>query len=69
MKFKLHKSSDWEYEKEVEVNTLDDLKKLQEDCDKELKEAHKGKTHRWEKCELIVDFCNMEIELYDYYRE
>lgn len=58
MKFKLTKSSDWNFEKEIEFNTLEELiswmKEINEDIIIGLNYLGDGK-----------DF----IEIYDYYRE
>lgn len=58
MKFKLTKSSDWDFEKEIEFNTLEELinwmKKINEDIIIELNYLGEGKD---------------VIEIYDTYRE
>lgn len=69
MKFKLRKASDFHDEsfREIDINTLDDLKNLQQsfrdkfDCDS---------ADEWMKyCSLIIDFVCMEIVVYDYWIE
>ena len=49
MKFKIRKVSDWNYEKEIEINTLQDLNDLYKKYD----------------CELIVSFDDNYITIYD----
>lgn len=53
MKFTITKTSDWYFEKEIEINTLSDLEFLQKRYGSE----------------LIVDFKKKLIEIYDDYRE
>lgn len=53
MVFTLFKSSSWSFEDKVEINSLDDLKDLQD------KYHHK----------LIIDLYAKVIEVYDDYRE
>ena len=64
MKFKVCKTSDFYKDEEREINSLEDLKKLQEEFE--------GKPHDEylfdDPC-LVVDFKAMTIEIYDYYRE
>lgn len=70
MKFKLIKASDWEFCKEVEINTLDDLKKIFEESNKEPR-----KFEKFNHDQLIIDFEPLEnpklpiIEIYDTYVE
>ena len=61
MKFVVTKSSDWGYEDEVEINTLEELKEFQSKSN---------------NSSLIINFCatvddkyDGEIEIYDGYRE
>lgn len=55
MKAILSKTSEWEWKDEVEINTLDDLKKIQQKYGSKL-------IIGWTKDELL-------IEIYDAYRE
>ena len=36
MKFKVERASDWDYEKEVEINTIEDLIQFSKDCEKNI---------------------------------
>lgn len=53
MKFVVTKSSDWGYEDEVEINTLEEMKDFQ------IQAQHS----------IIVSFYTGTIEIYDGYRE
>ena len=53
MKFLVTKASDWNWQKTIEIKSLAALKRLQD------------RYH----CELIVDFAEMQIILYDDYVE
>lgn len=53
MKFKLEKASDWDFKEEIEIKTLDDLECL----------------YKKYKEELIVDFKEKIITIYDSYIE
>lgn len=63
MEFTLMKSSDWDFEETVEINTLEDLKGLQD------KYKIPDNTENWENPPLIINFNSHIIEIYDYYRE
>ena len=64
MIFKVTKASDWDFEEEdVEINTLDELKQLQE------KYAIPEDNTYWKNPSLIIDFNNKSITVYDYYLE
>lgn len=63
MKFTLMKSSDWDFEETVEINTLEDLKELQD------KYKIPDNTETWKNPSLIINFNTHIIEIYDYYRE
>ena len=58
-------------EKQVirEINSLDDLKALQEEYKREYEESEDSDDYRWADERLIIDFESMEIEIYDYFRE
>ena len=53
MKFVVTKSSDWDYNEEVEINTLEEMKDFQLQA----------------QYSLIVNFYAGTIEIYDGYRE
>lgn len=65
MKFTVSLSDDKVGEKdyEVEINTLDDLEKLQKDNAVPIEKYH------WENPSLIIDFNSKTIEIYNFYRE
>lgn len=63
MEFTLRKASDWDFEETVEINTLEDLKELQE------KYKIPDNPGIWENPSLIINFNTHIIEIYDYYRE
>ena len=63
MKFVITKSSDLDYKEEVEINTLDELKQLQE------KYAIPEDDTCWKNPSLIIDFNDKSITVYDYYLE
>lgn len=63
MEFTLIKSSDWDFEETIEINTLEDLKELQ---DKYKVPDNPG---IWENPALIINFNNHIIEIYNYYKE
>ena len=64
MIFELSKSSDWSEEvKDIEINTIDDLEKLQEEY------AIPKNSDNWKNPSLIIDFKSKTIEIYDNYRE
>ena len=69
MKFTVYRTSKTEKEFIREINSLDDLKALQEECKREYEESDDPDDYRWADERLIVDFESMEIEVYDYYRE
>ena len=53
MIFKVNKSSDWDYNDTVCINSIEDLQKFQEEC------GHS----------IIINFKYNSIEIYDTYRE
>lgn len=63
MEFTLRKASDWYFEETITINTLEDLKELQDNY------TIKDSYNSWDKPKLIIDFNKNTIELYDYYRE
>lgn len=63
MEFTLIKSSDLDFEETVEINTLEDLKELQD------KYKIPDNPGNWENPALIINFNNHIIEIYNYYRE
>ena len=65
MKFTISKSSDiFGYnDYDVEINTLEDLEKLQKD------NAVPTEEGKWKNPSLIIDFNSKTIEIYNYYRE
>ena len=65
MKFTISKSSDiFGYKDyEVEINTLEDLEKLQKDNAVPTEEGD------WKNPSLIIDFNSKTIEIYNNYRE
>ena len=69
MTFKVYRTSKTEKEVIREINSLDDLKSLQEEYKREYEESDDPDDYRWADERLIVDFESMEIEVYDYYRE
>ena len=69
MKFTVYRTSKTEKEVIREINSLDDLKALQEEHKREYEESDDPDDYRWADERLIVDFESMEIEIYDYFRE
>jgi len=69
MKFTVYRTSKTEKEVIREINSLDDLKVLQEEYKREYEESEDPDDYRWADERLIVDFESMEIEVYDYFRE
>ena len=65
MKFIITRSSEWGFEEERDINSLEDLKNLQ----KEFKEKCANSQWSWDDPKLIVDFDKSETEIYDGYRE
>lgn len=64
MIFKVRRVSDWSFkEEDVEINTLDELKALQEKYATPDEESH------WENPPIIIDFNDNTIRIYDYYME
>jgi len=66
MTFKLTKASDWEFEETVEINTLEDLRSLQD----RFRTQYRG----WDTGTMIIDFYNdfddaPTIKIYDFYVE
>jgi len=57
------KSSDLDFTETVEINTLEDLKELQD------KYKIPDNIGNWENPPLIINFNNNTIEIYDYYKE
>jgi hypothetical protein len=69
MKFTVYRTSKTENEVIREINSLDDLKTLQEEYKREYEESDDPDDYRWADERLIIDFESMEIEIYDYFRE
>lgn len=65
MEFRLLKASDWDFDEKVTINTLEDLKELQEKYQTE-KIPFSG---NWYNPSIIIDFNTKEIKIYDYYVE
>ena len=65
MKFTITKTSDFwgDNDYDVEINTLEDLEKLQKDNAVPTKEGN------WKNPSLIIDFNSKTIEIYKNYRE
>lgn len=69
MKFTVYRTSKTEKEVIREINSLDDLKALQEEYKREYEESDDSDDYRWADERLIIDFESMVIEIYDYFRE
>ena len=69
MKFTVYRTSETEKQVIREINSLDDLKALQEEYNREYEESEDSNDYRWAAEKLIIDFESMEIEIYDYFRE
>lgn len=69
MKFTVYRTSETEKQVIREINSLDDLKALQEEYKREYEESEDSDDYRWADERLIIDFESMEIEIYDYFRE
>ena len=69
MKFTVYRTSETERQVIREINSLDDLKALQEEYKREYEESEDSDDYRWADERLIIDFESMEIEIYDYFRE
>ena len=69
MKFTVYRTSATEKEVIREINSLDDLKALQEEYNREYEESEDSDDYRWTPESLIIDFESMRIEIYDYFRE
>ena len=69
MKFIVYRTSETERQVIREINSLDDLKALQEEYKREYEESEDSDDYRWADGKLIIDFESMEIEIYDYFRE
>ena len=65
MKFRLTKASDWKFEEEIEINTLEDLVALQN----KYTNCGGDSDYVWVNPSLVVDFDEEEITIYDYYLE
>ena len=63
MKFKIKKASDWKFEEEIEINTLEDLITLQN------KYTNRESDYIQDNPSLVVDFNEKEIIIYDNYLE
>lgn len=65
MKFTVSKSTDvgGDNDYEVEIDSLDDLKKIQSD------NAVPTEKYHWKNPPLIIDFNSKTIEIYNFYRE
>ena len=60
MIFTLKKASDWDFEEQVEIPSLEELEALQNKYERPPYTAH-----GWERPELVVDFFEKEITIYD----
>ena len=69
MKFIVYRTSETERQVIREINSLDDLKSLQEEYKREYEESDDPDDYRWSDGRLIIDFESMVIEIYDYFRE
>ena len=69
MEFTVYRTSETERQVIREINSLDDLKALQEEYKREYEESEDSDDYRWADERLIIDFESMEIEIYDYFRE
>ena len=69
MEFTVYRTSETEKEVIREINSLDDLKALQEEYKREYEESEDSDDYRWADERLIIDFESMKIEIYDYFRE
>ena len=69
MEFTVYRTSETERQGIREINSLDDLKALQEEYKREYEESEDSDDYRWAPESLIIDFESMEIEIYDYFRE
>lgn len=65
MKFRLTKASEWEFEEEIEINSLEDLIALQN----KYTNYEGANDCAWKNPSLIVDFNEKDITIYDYYLE
>ena len=65
MKFRLTKASDWKFEEEIEINSLDDLITLQN----KYKNYEGDPDYVWDNPSLVIDFNEKEITIYDNYLE
>ena len=68
MKFKLTKASDWEFEEQVEVSSLQELEALQNKFERP-RDPSNSSIWGWERPSLVVYFFKMVITVYDYYME
>lgn len=69
MEFTVYRTSETERQVIREINSLDDLKALQEEYKREYEESEDSDDYRWADERLIIDFESMKIEIYDYFRE
>ena len=65
MKFRLTKASEWEFEDEVEINSLEDLENLQ----KLYTNCEGANDCAWTNPSLVINFDEGDITIYDYYLE
>ena len=65
MKFRLTKASDWKFEEEIEINSLEDLITLQN----KYKNYEGDPDYVWDNPSLVIDFNEKEITIYDNYLE
>lgn len=65
MKFRLTKASEWEFEDEVEINSLEDLIALQN----KYTNYEGANDCAWPNPSLVIDFNEKDITIYDYYLE
>ena len=65
MKFKIYKTHDWNYERNAEINSLEDLQSLEERFTQPSKEALNSDAFA-PPYDIIIDFEGREIIVYDY---
>lgn len=65
MKFRLTKASEWEFEEEVEINSLEDLIALQN----KYTNYEGANDCAWANPSLVINFDEGDITIYDYYLE
>lgn len=69
MQFKLEKASDWEFEEQVEISSLEELEELQKRFTEPLDPTNTTYRRGFDIPPLVVDFYRKEITVYDDYLE